>query len=163
MITTELHAKVNATIQACFIKLLGRELDVAVTYRKDMKKTAGLAYTISRKIELNEILFLENVDEFFSRTIPHEAAHIITKILYPHAKQSHGPEWRYIMDRLEVSDIKRCHSYDVSSVAKPRLSEKFTYTCACKSFSLSKIMHNKIQKGSHRVCNSCKTRVVYQD
>ena len=166
MITQETMNRINAVVQSCIKKILGQsfELQVPVTFRTDMKRTAGLAYSRSKKIELNQQLFLANTDEFFSRTIPHEAAHIITYILYPNAKQGHGPEWRNVMNRLNVEDIKRCHSYDVSALVKPRFSERFTYVCACdRKLSLTKIMHNKIQKGSHRRCNVCNTRVHHEE
>lgn len=164
MITPELHARVNSTVQSCIKKILGQsyELHVPVSYRKDMVRVAGRAFMTSKKIELNEQLFLGNVDTFFSRTIPHEAAHLITKILYPKAKQAHGPEWRNVMNRLGVEDVKRCHSYDTSALVKSRVYEKFTYSCACeRKLSLTKIIHNKIQNGSHRACIHCKVRVMY--
>lgn len=166
MITQEMHNRVVATIQSCIKKILGQsyELDVPVTYRRDMKAVAGCAYVKSKRIELNEVLFLENVEQFFSRTIPHEVAHVITRIIYPHAKQAHGPEWRNVMSMLGVDDNTRCHSYDVSSVVKPRLSEKFTYVCSCdRPLILSKIMHNKIQRGSVRICMVCKTPVSHKN
>ena len=164
MITPELHSRVNATVQSCIKKIMGQsyELMVPVTYRKDMKRVAGMAYLRTQRIELNEQLFLGNENEFFSRTIPHEAAHIITKILFPRAKQAHGPEWRHVMHRLQVEDVKRCHSYDTSALVKKRVYEKFTYSCACsRPLSLTKIMHNKIQGGSRRKCTRCATLVSY--
>lgn len=163
MINQETHTRINAVVQSCIKKILGQsfEMIVPVTFRTDMKRVAGLAYYKTKKIELNQQLFLENTEEFFTRTIPHEAAHLITHILFPRAKQAHGPEWRNVMNRLNVEDVKRCHSYDVSSVVQ-RVTEKFSYACMCdRKMSLSKIMHNKIQKGSHRKCLTCDTRVSY--
>ena len=165
MITKETYDCIDKLVQSCIKKILGQsyELDVPVTFRRDMKRIAGLAYSRSKRIELNEQLFLENTEQFFSRTIPHEAAHLITHIIYPKAKQSHGPEWRSVMNLLGVEDIKRCHSYDVSSVVQ-RVTQKFTYVCACdRKLSLTKIMHNKIRNGSHRKCVVCNTRVYLDE
>ena len=124
-----------------------------------MNGIAGLAYLRDRRIELNEPLFLSNIDGFFARTIPHEVAHLLQTITYPAAKQSHGPEWRHIMSLLGV-DNKRTHSYDVSVCTK---IERFRYVCGCtnRTFNVTKILHNKMQKGQKRFCNTCTDRAVY--
>lgn len=161
IITQELHNRVMQKVSATVSKYFGPtfDLDIPVSYRSDMKGTAGIAYVNSKKIELNAQLFLANTEKFFERTIPHEVAHIITKMVHPHAKQSHGPEWRSVMDHIGV-DSTRCHTYDVSALVKRM--ERFTYACACsRPLNITKIMHNKIQKGSVRTCMTCNTVVYY--
>lgn len=164
IITQELQYRVEKKIRETIVKYFGvtSNLNIPVSYRTDMKGTAGLAYKSSRRIELNVQLLLENTEDFFKRTIPHEVAHIIQYMVYPYAKQGHGPEWREIMDFLGV-DSTRCHSYDVSALVVKRNTTKFTYGCSCegKVFNISKLIHNKIQSGAGRHCLKCKT-VVYK-
>ena len=134
-----------------------------VTYRTDMKTTAGFAYPSLKRIELNATIFLANIENFFDDTIPHELAHILTRMLYPTAKQSHGPEWKSVMRNLGFSPT-RCHSYDVTSINRDN-AKLSRYTCQCndgtKEFFLSKILHNKINKGHFRICVTCKTRIIF--
>lgn len=85
---------------------------------KNLGRTAGKAFYAQNKIIYSPVLFTENVDRFLNRTVPHEIAHLITKVLYPNAKQHHGPEWRYVMQKLGIEDNTRCHSYDISSVSR---------------------------------------------
>jgi len=165
ILSMELKNRVNEKVTECVAKILGSKhasndmFKFPVTYRSNMNGIAGLAYLRDRRIELNEPLFLSNIDGFFARTIPHEVAHLLQTITYPAAKQSHGPEWRHIMSLLGV-DNKRTHSYDVSVCTK---IERFRYVCGCtnRTFNVTKILHNKMQKGQKRFCNTCTDRAVY--
>lgn len=162
-ISKELDNRVKEKVTECIAKILGAEraakFHFPVTYHSNMNRVAGLAYMTEMRIELNEPLFLANIEQFFARTIPHEVAHLIQTIVYPKAKQSHGPEWRHIMELLGA-ESKRSHSYDVSICTT---MERFRYVCNCtnRSFSVTKILHNKMQKGQKRFCNTCTGRAVY--
>jgi len=161
-ISIELHSRIMNIVHTCVTKMLpeNRRIAIPVTYRNDMKKCAGLAYCVSKRIELNIQLLIENEEAFLARTVPHEAAHIITKILFPDAKQAHGPEFRYVMTKLGC-DTSTYHSYDVSSVVS---GERFRYVCNCKDkapFSISKLIHKKMVAGQSRTCRSCKGRLSY--
>lgn len=160
IITKELHDKVTNKINECTVKILGKEnsLVIPVTYRTDMHVVAGTAWLGEKRIEFNTQLLLSNEEDFFAQTIPHEVAHILQIILYPHAKQSHGPEWRRIMIRLGCHP-HRTHNYDVSVCSTMK---RFNYSCSCKkALMLTQIIHNKIQKGQNRSCSKCKSIVVY--
>jgi SprT protein len=161
IVSNEMLARINATVYQCFVKVLGEEKAkkhiVQVRFRNDMRRVAGLAYMNKNLIELNFQLFDKYTEAFFNRTIPHEAAHLITRILFPKAKQAHGPEWRHVMNILGV-DSSTYHKYDISC-AYPEGS-LFTYVCACenKKFLFTKIKHNKASKGvayyTHTACGS---------
>ncbi len=162
-VSQELKDRVNAKIIECTEKILGKErasrFSFPVTYRTDLKRVAGFAYFEELRIELNEQLLLNNIETFFVTTIPHEVAHLLQAILYPAAKQVHGPEWRSIMTYLG-SPISRTHSYDTSVCTA---GERFRYVCNCenKTFKVTKILHNKMQKGQKRYCDTCTGRAVY--
>lgn len=126
----------------------------------DMGRVAGKAFFQLNKVKFSPTLFAENVETFLARTVPHEAAHLITWTVYPNARQHHGPEWRSVMSKLGVTDIGRCHSYDVSSVANVR-PRPFAYKCGCNVYKLTSNIHNKIVKGQRRVCGRCSQTVVF--
>ena len=44
--------------------------------------TAGRANSRTGHVQLNAVLFLENVDAFIARTIPHEVAHLVARKLH---------------------------------------------------------------------------------
>lgn len=159
MITQEMMSKVQDKVHSTMKKALGPSYnnDVKVTFRTDMKHVGGYAYMRSNRIELNEQLFLANEETFFKDIIVHECAHLIQYVKYPRAKQAHGPEFKYIMVGLG-SNPDRCHTMDVSvAFAKPM----YQYKCSCTTHNLSKLIHNKVQNGSNRVCSICKTRISF--
>lgn len=165
-ITKEIHVRVMSLVYDILDKAEKlypyhgfRNLILPVTYRTDMKQVAGLAYCTSIKIELNADLFLENLESFFVSTIPHEVAHIIATKVFPDAKQNHGPEWKSVMRSLGYVPTAR-HSFAPTATMKS--NSLFRYTCSCdKEFFLSKIMHNKINRGNDRYHTVCKTKIVF--
>jgi len=131
-----------------------------VVYSTILGKKGGTANLQNNVIHLN-VAFLVHYREKFMETVIHEAAHLITDIVYPKAKQHHGPEFKHV-DILLGGRGTRCHSYDVC-IALPH---KRFYTYACRTcqreFSLSQRMHNGILRdGDVRICVKCKTDLVF--
>ena len=62
-----------------------------------LKTTAGYARYIEHRVEFSAELMWEHTEHFVQDTIPHEVAHILTHIIFPNAKQHHGPEWRNML------------------------------------------------------------------
>jgi len=155
---------VNSKVIECVTRILGQDkcskINIPVYFRTNMKGIAGLAYCNPEKfkIELSTQLFLKNTQSFLEDTIPHEVAHILTEILFPDAKQGHGPEWKSIMKKLGVVP-NRHHTYDVSSCFK----NNHRYVCSCERvFSLSNLKHKKINSGkSSYSCPSCMSVLMY--
>ena len=160
MISSEMIAKIQDKIHSTMKEMLGSEYnnDTKVSFRKDMKSVAGYAYQYQNRIELNEQLFESNQETFFSRTIPHECAHLIQKRLYPQAKQAHGPEFRSIL-RCLGADTSTRHQMDVSvAYGKPM----YQYKCSCdRVLNLTKLIHTRVQSGSSRHCKACKTIISF--
>lgn len=106
----------------------------AVTVRYDVKNHVG-GWAITGgpddwTIRLNPVLCFENVEHFIEQTVGHEAAHLITGVVFGRTKQvedpqtgkmvtkkirSHGAEWRSVMVKLGLKP-DRCHTYDCSSI-----------------------------------------------
>ncbi len=160
MITEHIKTRIEKCISDCVNKILSNhELKIPFFFRTDMKGIAGLAYCYENKrIELSQQLFLENMEDFFLKTIPHEVAHILTVILYPYAKQDHGPEWKSIMRELGVQP-KRCHDYDITTCFKA--NDRIKYACACNhTHMLTKIRHKRIKNGVEYRCGKCSSRLI---
>jgi SprT protein len=162
MISHEMKAQVEAHVDYIMSELLGDAYTThtGVTFSTTMKKVAGRAYTYQNRIELNEQLFIHNTEEFFNVVIVHECAHIATKILYPDAKQAHGPEFRSVMNLFGLRG-DTYHNMDTSVATPNRPSYK--YTCVCdRVINLTKTLHNKIvNRGQNRICKACKTRIIF--
>lgn len=168
-ISQELQNRVLAKVDECLVISFGEDEYLLAKYRKEVKvefsnklgETAGYATYRTKLIELNSVLFLENIEEFLNRTIPHEVAHLVVNELYPRAKQHHGPEFRLVMSTYGA-DSKTRHSYNTDSVRKAK--KLFVYTCACEgnTFKFSTRMHNTIvNKKQIRGCRTCRTQVEF--
>ncbi len=125
--------------------------------------TAGYAIYDKWMVKYNPELYVRNKQEFIDRTVPHELAHLITSNIYGRVRvKHHGWQWRLVMQKLGVVDVKRCHSYDVTGIKNVR-ARPYVYQCQCGTeYRLTKTLHNKILKGRYRVCPKCRTRIVLQ-
>lgn len=81
-------------------------------------------------------------DHIINETVPHELAHIIC--MYMGWDKGHGKYWKSVCRQLGGTG-KRCHNEEVTPV---RITQQFLYKTTCgKTIKVSKIRHNKIQKG----------------
>jgi len=117
---------------------------------------AGRAWYTENLLEFNSVLALEN-GEAFKVTITHELAHLITKNIFPNAKQAHGPEFKSVM-RDMGSDTATYHKYDTTSVSTKRVKTRYIYSCACDIIHELTI-HKHKNKGY--CCTACKARLLY--
>ena len=118
-------------------------------------KVSGRAYYAKHHLEFNEVLAMENAEEF-ENTVIHEVAHLVVRKVYPFAKQAHGPEFRAVCRGLGGTG-NTYHSYDVSTVA--RTMTKVVYECGCREHKISPQKHRKIQMGAVYRCNTCKGQI----
>jgi len=122
-------------------------------------KTAGQARPRENRIRLNFILFKENLKDFVENTIPHELAHLISYALYGRAGNGHGNYWKLVMINLGL-EPDRCHNYDVTNATVRTVKRMYEYTCNCSEpHMLTKIKHNRIQRGGVYVCRRCNERL----
>jgi predicted SprT family Zn-dependent metalloprotease len=107
-------------------------------------------------IELGEDFLEDYGQEFIDNTVVHEAAHAIVRLVYPNAKQDHGPEFRAVMRGFGASTETK-HDY------KPRVDAKrHVYQCACQTHYVSTTKHNRIKSGrTYYRCKFCAT-VIFQ-
>lgn len=88
-------------------------------------KTAGMAYH-DLKINLNLILFRDNVKEFLNSVIPHEIGHLVQYDKFESkgcSIQGHGVEWQEIM-RKYGKDPMKYHNMDTTKAVEHHKSVK---------------------------------------
>jgi SprT protein len=155
---------IQETIQSCLNKILGETIanyfKIVVEFKNKLGTVAGLAYRAEQRIVLNEALFRNNKEHFFSDIIPHEVAHILQYALYPDERLHHGKKWRLIMQQLGLQP-NVYHDLDVSKVD----SKVHRYTCCCEGgYKYHQILdneHKKLQSGQARKCGTCETRIIH--
>lgn len=152
---------------ATFVQLANERLGAQMpmpTCSFDLRgKIAGKAWSGRRgqgavlHVQLNSVLFQENVQSFMQDTIPHEVAHLVTRKLHGRAVASHGPEWQRVMRALGV-EPQRTHRYDVSNAAVA--SRLYRFSCACRTFELTPRKSRPALQGL-RACRQCKGVLAY--
>lgn len=164
MITFEQAAKVDAVVRECFDKantfFNASMAYPTVEWTTHKSTTAGKAYSSRNLITLNAAMFLENEEDYYKNTIPHECAHIIANKHW-NTRCNHNHRWKYVMHMLGA-DSSRCHEYDTTN--HKRDVRKYEYTCACpgKVFNISTIRHRRAQQGQIYTCTKCRTKIVYK-
>lgn len=154
--------RITTKVNEC-LKIAGKHYGrnfspIRVVYKK-RGVVAGTANYLSRTVDINSVLLMENLEDMIDNTVPHEVAHILDKdvngIQYTYTfgrrkRSSHGPTWKAMMRVLGVSP-DRTHNYDVSraKVKKNTSRESHVWTCrTCGTkMSLGPKRHMKMLSG----------------
>lgn len=113
---------------------------------------AGVAYLERNEVRFNPVLLQENEQAFIRQVVPHELAHIL---VYQHfgRVQSHGKEWKMMMETVLGVPAEIYHCFDTQSV-----QQQFSYQCACQTHQLSIRRHNAVMRDKKSyICRLCKT------
>lgn len=113
---------------------------------------AGVAYLERNEVRFNPVLLQENEQAFIRQVVPHELAHIL---VYQHfgRVQSHGKEWKMMMETVLGVPAEIYHCFDTQSV-----QQQFSYQCACQTHHLSIRRHNAVMRDKKSyICRLCKT------
>ena len=163
LLETEIRAKVAECIEIAE-NFFGVSLE-PIRIEFDLKGTCGGQYCAPRedrpeRIRVNKTLAIENFSVYLSQTIPHEVAHYICRKVYGYTYRgkrvtSHGTYWKNIMTRVFGLKPERCHTYDTTN-ARVRHARSFAYRCDCKTWQLTAIRHNRVQKGASYSCPKCR-------
>jgi SprT protein len=120
-------------------------------------------------LRFNLELALKNQDEFLNQVIGHEVSHIIDFWKHGNFSRpdwwrdiefSHGRNWQVIMITCFSLVPDRCHSMDTSQTSS-KMARNFIYSCNCREHRLTSILHKRVMAGQHRICSSCRSRLVY--
>jgi SprT protein len=117
------------------------------------------------ELDINPILFNENVERVLNQTIPHELAHFVAKMVFGRGIKPHGYEWKRVM-RLFGKKPTRCHNMDTTTVQSLRKkSQRTLVTCKCPTCGglliLSQAKATKMLKGTTYRHKACGGRVDY--
>lgn len=162
-VPTEVKALVTSKLQESIVRLeshYNKKFDFPSSVIYDVTgAVAGMAHTVSRKLNFNAALLMRNQEVFIKRTVPHEMAHLADYQMNPQnfyaafkqKRDLHGQTWQSIMRVLKVEDISRFHSYDVTGIKRESNRESYSYNCeSCsKEYKLSPAKHNKLQSNPH--------------
>jgi predicted SprT family Zn-dependent metalloprotease len=100
---------------------------------------------VETKIRFNRDMIMgDGFNHIFNDTIPHEIAHLVCGYL-PNLGNGHDRGWQNVCTRLG-GKAQRCHTEAVSYA-----HGSFVYVATCGTrVTVSKIIHNKIQRGQGR-------------
>lgn len=180
-VTPQVKERVAKKVNECVNKAnlyFGRTYTIPPIHY-DVRGTNG-GYHQSGAVHFNPTLLMENVEIFMERTVPHEVAHHIDTLNGDNARpvrdvnrvfndvmsgrrprrakrSIHGPSWEKICRIFGMTDIERCHKYDVSN-AQVKIKNKFEYKCGgcSQAIFMSSVRHNKFRQGrSTYWCSKC--------
>ena len=118
-------------------------------------RRGGYAMAYKNLIAINDEMLHRNGDAFIKDVPGHEAAHIITRKIYPFAVDSHGAEWAAVMRNVAYQEPKRCHNFLVIT--------KNEYFCKCTdTIYISTTIHNRILKNKSYSCKKCRTPIKWK-
>lgn len=151
----QIIAKVKeVTLQANEKFDLGMPVPIVRFFNKG--RVAGRAYYSLHLVEFNEVLAKHNPEKFYE-TVIHEVAHLVTRKLFPRAKQAHGPEFKAVDTALGGRGT-RCNSYDTSVSKVTKTYTRYVCKCACKEHTVTKRVASQ---ASRFYCKSCKAYLTY--
>lgn len=159
-LSPDLEQQVQLRLQECVARaamMLGREIAMPTLDFSQRGKIAGSARLQHHQIRLNPVLLADNLSCFLQEVIPHELCHLLVFQLYGRGSRfrpvrPHGPEWKGLMQSLFGLPGKATHRMDVSKVQ----GRQFVYRCGCGPVSLSIRRHNKVLRGTHYRCRTCR-------
>ena len=155
---TELQAKAIKRIQEVFAKaqeMYGVDFIAPTITFKLKGRRGGYAMAYKNLIAINNEMLHRNGDAFIKDVPGHEAAHIITRKIYPFATNSHGVEWATVMRNVANQEPVRCHDFTVVT--------RNEYFCKCTdTIYVSTVTHNRILKGKNYSCKKCGTQVMWK-
>lgn len=153
-------------------KLFNLDLsDLKITVdEKPLKKAAAFYRPKTKTVHMNKIMLSTFSDESIRTTVIHEIAHHIQQLVYPKAKQSHGPEFKRIDlvlggdGSIYVKSVKCSDKFmSILNKDKPK-AQTFKYTCSgvnkCRSYEFTKNRHTRASNGSGYICGTCSAPLV---
>ena len=155
---TELQVKAIERIKQVFAnahRMYGIDFKLPTITFKLKGKRGGYAMAYKNLIAINNEMLHRNGDAFIKDVPGHEAAHIITRRIYPFAVDSHGSEWATVMRNVAYQEPVRCHNFVVVT--------KNEYFCKCTdTIYISTTMHNRILKNKSYSCKKCRTPIKWK-
>ena len=110
----------------------------------------GVMGAITYNLEFNVEAIAKDWGDMYLDTIPHEVAHIVTRVLHGEKVASHGKEWTRIAKSLGCSG-NRTHSLNLTPARIRKRKAKHLYkTDSGDELLLGPVQHKKMQAGKYR-------------
>ncbi|MAD58474.1 MAG: metallopeptidase (SprT family) [Porticoccus sp.] len=111
-------------------------------------------------IRYNPWIFAKYYEENFIKTVPHEAAHYLARMIYGDKLRPHGLEWKVIM-RYFGADTAVSADFDMNGIPI-RKSRKYKYYCNCMTYQLGIRRHNRyLNNETNYYCNICRSKLNF--
>ena len=113
-------------------------------------------------IRVHKALLLEDIELYLNSTFKHEYAHAVQFVNFRGSK-SHGKEFKAICSYMGLIGRATNNSYRNSKVLKELREKKgkkskkiFRVFCGCNDKKVSKLIYNRMAKGTKYRCTGCK-------
>jgi SprT protein len=169
-VSAELQMVVEDKIAECLAKCQPHSTTPIPTPKlvfRQMGQRSGLCcinyLTKTCTLTFNPDFFKNEYNDMVNVTIPHEVAHYVAGFMYGQPAHGHGHYWRTVMSWLGIRHAERCHSYNMEGVKTRQVNKPFRYSCGCqgKTFDLTRLKHDKIQRGVRTWCRVCHRILSY--
>ena len=137
---------ITSTVDAIYNKLGHNKIDIDFEIKKLPPHVAGSAFPLSNKIEISPEYLSEFEDQILGRTVIHEVVHLYVNTYYPHTKQHHGKEFRFLMDLLGADSSTKHTMVLKNKTWATRTKKRAVYVLeeSRRIVKISMIYHNKV-------------------
>lgn len=123
----------------------------------DLKgRTAGQAWFPAGEdpfLRFNLGLLRGNQEDFLVRTVGHEVAHVVDRVIAGRARiRPHGPGWKAVMAAFGLP-ATRCHDYETTPARQPAVT--FPFRCACREWRFTIVRQRRHARGMVYSCPKC--------
>ena len=104
-------------------------------------------------LRFNLELLKGNQEDFLIRTVGHEVAHVVDRVIVGRARiRPHGPSWRAVMAAFGLP-ANRCHQYQTTPARQPRRT--FPFRCECRQWQFTIVRKRRHARGVVYSCPKC--------
>ena len=143
---------------------------ITINFDLDSSRTLGShsynSFDDIHVISLNPKLLNEYKEKYINEVFVHEYAHAITTKNYPPSRNTnwkrtkpHGKEFKSVCSLFGIVGKATSSLVKDKTLLKTKNKQRrFSYTCDCgHNHQVSTTIHNKILRGSRRICSKCNT------
>jgi len=171
-LVTDVNKKIKQSIKILEDRLgKNNKLKIKVEYSLNSVNALGTCKYSSETgvstLKLNPALLNELKDKYINEVVVHEVAHAaVNAYIRPNTYRRvmpHGKEFKQMCRILGISGAATTKIAKDSKIlnSKKKKRATVTYKCDCQTHELSKIRHNRIQKGEATYsCRTCRTKLV---
>jgi len=158
-IITEIHMAVEHW-EKKIEKIWGNRVAPSITFDLRGRTCGGRAKLMEGAIQYNLDWARANLDEYLNDTVPHELTHHVAYREYNDS--GHGRFWKACMRKIGCKPERTTGQFSNAKPARTIKRHIYIASCGC-DFPIPTPTHNKIQKGSARICRRHRARIVAED